>query len=119
MLELKHSSIVGQFCAIYDQIVFQLKNVDFESVEKEQGRFQWLNGVRDRIVGQILENGERFEYFGQFLKEDQKETKKLVLVEAYCFLAEKFNFNINQFYSEAFAVPMEGGKGSKRVKKGA
>lgn len=38
---------------------------------------------------------DRFQYFTAYLRDDEKETKKLILVEAYCLLAEKFNFNIN------------------------
>ena len=63
-----------------------------------------------------MENAEKFPYMIQYHKEDEKETKKLILVEIYCFLAEKFNFNINEFYSEAFNVPVEN-KSSKKVKK--
>ena len=42
MLELKHVVIVGEFCEIYDKITAELKMVEFQSVEKEQSRFQWL-----------------------------------------------------------------------------
>jgi hypothetical protein len=36
------------------------------------------------------------------MKDDKKETIKLFKVTTYCFLAEKYNFNINEFYSDAF-----------------
>ena len=42
MLELKHNVIVGEFCEIYDKIIAELKKVEFQLVEKEQSRFQWL-----------------------------------------------------------------------------
>lgn len=50
MLELKHFVVVSEFCAIYDQIVSELKSVDFQTVEKEQTRFQWLGNAKERIT---------------------------------------------------------------------
>lgn len=40
-------------------------------------------------------NHDKFPFFMRYLKDDEIETKKLLLVESYCFLAEKFYFNIN------------------------
>lgn len=65
----------------------------------------------------IDSNKEKFPYFVGYLREDEKETKKLLVVECYCFLAEKFYFNINEFYSEAFSVSFDSNP-SKKVKKG-
>lgn len=57
-----------------------------------------------------------FTNFTKYLKENSKETTKFFKVTAYCFLAEKYNFNINEFYCEAFDIQEEG-KIPKKKKK--
>ena len=83
---------------------------------KEEQRFQWLQNVQDNILAFISENKNEFKYMEEYMKKTPIETKKLILVEIYCLLAEKFNFNINEFYCEAFSVTFKN-KISKKVKK--
>lgn len=60
---------------------------------------------------------DKFAKFKGYLRNDLKETLKLLYVESYCFLAEKFNFNINEFYAEAFSITLQHNKtGNKKVK---
>ncbi len=65
-----------------------------------------------------MSSGEgKFKNFKDYLKKDLKETLKLFYVESYCFLAEKFNFNINEFYAEAFSITLQHNKnGNKKIK---
>ena len=116
LLELKHSALVREFCHIYNIGVRALKEVKFDEVVKEEQRFQWLQSVQDSILAFMSENKGEFKYMEEFMKRAPMETKKLILVEVYCLLAEKFNFNINEFYCEAFSVTFKS-KLSKKVKK--
>lgn len=72
--------------------------------------------MKERIVMFIQENELIFPKIMTFLNKMPIETKKLILVEVYCFLGEFFNFNINEFYCEAFSI-IGKNKCSKRVKK--
>lgn len=54
-----------------------------------------MEEIKVKMLTFINENKEKFPYFNNYLKNDEKETKKLLLVEAYCILADKFKFNIN------------------------
>ena len=57
---------------------------------------QFLKGVENKLHELIKSSDEnKFKKFKEYLKNDMKETLKLLYVEAYCFLAERFNFNIN------------------------
>lgn len=116
MLELKHDCILEEFIDIYNMIVGLILPVDFKEIEKEESRTAWLEKNRDEIVKHIEEKPEKFTYLTKYLREDGIETKKLLLVELYCFLAEKFNFNINEYYSEAFSITLNAKTTTKKVK---
>jgi hypothetical protein len=51
------------------------------------------------------------------MREDEKETLRLFKVTAYCFLAEKHCFNINEYYAEAFDYKLEETKAPKKKRK--
>lgn len=60
-----------------------------------------------------MKNSE-FPYFSTYLASDKISFKKLLTVTAYCFLAERFNFSINEYYCDAFSYYDEEGSPDKR-----
>jgi len=118
MLELKNEEILHEFLPLYDLIYKEISAVEFEKVEKEKDRGEFLKGVEKKLHSLIVSSGEsKFKKIKEYLKNDLKETLKLLYVESYCFLAEKFNFNINEFYAEAFSITLQHNKnGNKKVK---
>jgi len=58
-----------------------------------------------------------FKIFTGYMREDEKETIKLFKVTAYCFLAEKHCFNMNEYYAEAFDYKLEERKIPKKKNK--
>ena len=77
-----------------------------------------MKGVEKKLHTLIASSGKgKFKKFKEYLRNDMKETLKLLYVESYCFLAEKFNFNINEFYAEAFSITLQHNKtGKKKIK---
>jgi len=46
---------------------------------------------------------EAFPYFSCYLTSDTVSFRKFMVVTAYCLLAERFNFSINEYYCDAFS----------------
>ena len=66
----------------------------------------------------VIRNYEsRFPWMIKFLGECPIETKKLILVEVYCLLAERFGFTENEYYDEATTLAVIERKVGKRVKR--
>jgi hypothetical protein len=116
MLELKHSTILKEFLEIYEMVVRDIKEVKFEGVREQAGRFGIVEEVMGKVTGFVQKCPYLFPYFSKYLKDNFLETSKLFKVTAYCFLAEKHNFNINEFYCEAFDFPESEGKPKKKKK---
>ncbi len=85
-------------------------------MKKEQERHQRIKLIGLELVGVVESAPHNFVEMSRYLKEDRKETQKLLEVTTYCFLAEKHNFNINEYYSEAFDLKEEE-QPKKRLKK--
>lgn len=117
MLELKHPCIVKEFLEIYEIIIKDIKEVKFEQIKGEPDRFAIINKITDKVTGFVQSYGHIFKNFSGYIKDDKKETMKLFKVTAYCFLAEKHNFNINEFYSDAFEFQETEKKVPKKKKK--
>lgn len=83
-------------------IVREVRNIAFESLREEGDRFQVVEGITGKVTALVEQCPFLFGEFGKYLRDDFKETSKLFKVTAYCFLAEKHSFNINEFYCEAF-----------------
>lgn len=117
MLELKHPCIVKEFMEIYDNIIKEIKDVKFDQIKAEDDRYVIVDRIRDKVTGFVTSYAHTFKNFSGYLRDDRIETMRLFKVTAYCFLAEKFNFNINEFYSSAFEFPeTEKKKTSKKNK---
>lgn len=68
-------------------------------VEYEPKKFECLTAlIMDNNVGRI-------------------EVKNLLKMEAYCFLAEYYNFRINEYFAKAFEPPDDFGEKEKSKKK--
>jgi hypothetical protein len=61
--------------------------------------------------------GHNFKTLAGYLKEDRAETVRLFTVTIYCFIAERFNFNINEYYCEAFDLEDIENKKPKKKRK--
>lgn len=89
----------------------------FDEIKSESERFALVNRVTDKVTGYVQSCAYLFKILTTYLKEDRKETMKLFKVTVYCFLAEKHNFNINEFYSDAFEFQETERKAPKKKKK--
>lgn len=58
-----------------------------------------VDNIANKVAGFVLSSHFQFTYFNKYIKENRKDTNKLFKVTTYCFIAEKFNFNINEFYA--------------------
>jgi hypothetical protein len=116
MLELKHHCILREFMEIYDFIIREIKDVKFDSIRLHKERDQLVNQISDNIASMIGRKAHDFKLFSTYLKNEQKETVKLFRVTTYCFIADKHNFNINEFYAEAFTFDQEERKPKKKQK---
>jgi hypothetical protein len=97
-------------------VVREIRGVKFEEVRTEVERFGVVEDIMGKVTGFVQKCPYLFSYFSRFLKEDFKETTKFFKVTTYCFLAERFAFNINEFYCEAFDFQEEGQQPKKRKK---
>lgn len=95
MLELKHNVILNEFLEIYEVIIREIKEVKFESLREETGRFAIIDDIMSKVTGFVQKCPYLFPFFAKYLKDNYLETSKFFKVTAYCFLAEKHNFNIN------------------------
>ena len=64
----------------------------------EQQRMNIVDRITEKVT-KLVENRPPFKILKSYLQDGRKETIKLFKVTVYCFLAEKFNFNINEYYS--------------------
>ena len=80
-------------------------------------RFAIIDDIASKVSGFIQKCPYLFGYFSKYLKENEKETNKLLKVTTYCFIAELHNFKINEFYCEAFDFHEEETKAPKKKKK--
>ena len=86
----------------YEEIIKQIKDIKFDAIKVEGKRIDLIEKMAKSLADNLKRRPEEFKNINEYLRQFDKETGKLIKVTIYCFLAELHNFNINEYYADAF-----------------
>ena len=105
-LSIKHAKIQKEWLPIYEVICSEVLNMkdQRDKIVNAACRREWENYMVDLLIGVVQGLPKESECLPTLLKENKIDLSQLLKEEAYCFLAECFNFRINEYFAKAFTV---------------
>jgi hypothetical protein len=105
-LSIKHAKIQKEWLPIYEVICSEVLNMkdQRDKIVNAACRREWENYMVDLLIGVVQGLPKESECLPTLLKENKIDLSQLLKEEAYCFLAEYFNFRINEYFAKAFTV---------------
>ena len=122
MLSLKHSTIIKEFIELYEELIRKILIIEFEAIRQDEPRRTIVAKIAEELT-RIIKNKSRLQHagsykqLGHFVSSKEKEMLQFLKAEVYCFLAQLHNFNINEYYVQAFTFEEEERKAPRKKKK--